>query len=237
MHTLIFFTRIPPFKMLYNLDHEKDLLKYFSLTGFLVGLFQAGLFFLLSFFFPHKLSLILSLAAVPLITGALHEDGLADSFDALWGGTNIEKREKILKDSRLGTYGAMILIFSIYLKVESLNAITSNLFSIIIMGHVLSRFLAISPLLFQKYGGTAESKSKNAARELSLKNFLVNILFVIISGLLLTPKEILLSFGTFPVLVIITLIIKQKMGFLRGDFFGMIQQCTEIAFYLLMTLK
>ena len=237
MHTLIFFTRLPPLKMCYNPDHEKDILRYFSLIGLFVGLFQAGLFFLLSFFFPHKLSLILSLAAVPLITGALHEDGLADSFDALWGGTNIEKREKILKDSRLGTYGALVLMFSLYLKVETLNAITSNLFSIIIVGHVLSRFLAISPLLFQKYGGTAESKSKNAARELSLKNFLVNLLVVIISVSFLAPKEILLSLGTLPVLTIITLIIKQKMGFLRGDFFGMIQQCTEIAFYLLMTLK
>ena len=237
MHTLTFFTRIPPFKMFYNPDHEKDLIKYFSLTGLLIGLFQVGLFFFFSFFFPHKLSLILSLAAVPFITGALHEDGLADSFDALWGGTNIEKRERILKDSRLGTYGALVLMFSLYLKVEVLNVITSNLFSIIIMGHALSRFLAISPLLFQKYGGTAKSKSKNAARELSLKNFLVNLLFVVISGSLLTPKEILLSLGTLPVLFIIILIIKQKMGFLRGDFFGMIQQCTEIAFYLLMTLK
>ena len=49
--------------------------------------------------------------------------------------------------------------------------------------------------------------------------------------------RIFLSLGTLPVVVIITLIIKQKMGFLRGDFFGMIQQGTEIAFYLLMTLK
>ena len=130
----------------------------------------------------------------------------------------------------------MALIFTTYLKVEALAHIT-NLIPIIIVGHVLSRFLAIVPLLFQKYGGAAKSKSKNAARGLTPQNFLVNILFVAISGALLTPKEILLSFGTLPVLILISLLIKQKMGFLRGDFFGMIQQCTEIAFYLMMTIK
>src|ERR1700677_500642 len=66
---------------------------------------------------------VASLLAVPAsiaVTGALHEDGLADTADGLGGGSSVEKRLAIMKDSRIGTYGTLALVFSLSLRVTAL---------------------------------------------------------------------------------------------------------------------
>jgi adenosylcobinamide-GDP ribazoletransferase len=63
---------------------------------------------------------VLALAAMAATTGALHEDGLADTADGLWGGTTVEERLRIMRDSRIGTYGAVALILLVATKLAVL---------------------------------------------------------------------------------------------------------------------
>ena len=64
----------------------------------------------------HFISVLLGLAAGTILTGAMHEDGLADSADGLWGGLEIERRLEIMKDSTIGVYGVVALFFSLSLR-------------------------------------------------------------------------------------------------------------------------
>ena len=83
---------------------------------------------------------ILAVAATVLVTGAFHEDGLADSADGLWGGWDPEQRIEIMRDSRLGTYGAIALILSLGLRVSLLASLDLRQFATAeLAAHVLGR--------------------------------------------------------------------------------------------------
>lgn len=77
--------------------------------------------------FPAAVSAILALALFVALTGAMHEDGLADTFDGAGGGSSAEKRLAIMRDSRLGSFGALALLFAVLVKVAALTAIGASL--------------------------------------------------------------------------------------------------------------
>jgi adenosylcobinamide-GDP ribazoletransferase len=83
----------------------------FPVVGLIIALPAAVVFFLASLIWPPVISAALALISLTAITGALHEDGLADCADAFFGARNIERRLEIMKDSRIGTFGALALVF------------------------------------------------------------------------------------------------------------------------------
>jgi adenosylcobinamide-GDP ribazoletransferase len=88
---------------------------------------------------------ILAVAAAIAVTGAFHEDGLADSADGLWGGWTPERRVEIMRDSRLGTYGATALFVSLSLRVALLAPLDLRLFAAAdAAGHVLGRAAGVA---------------------------------------------------------------------------------------------
>ena len=93
-------------------------------VGFLATFIAAVAFWL---GMSASLSAAIALAALAMLTGALHEDGLADSLDGLWGGHTRERRLQIMKDSRIGTYGALALILSVALRVAALAILIETL--------------------------------------------------------------------------------------------------------------
>lgn len=94
------------------------------LAGLLVGLAGAFVYKVGSRLgLPPNLAALLALAATILITGALHEDGLADTADGLGGGRTRERKLEIMRDSRIGTYGVCALILSFGLRWSALAAI------------------------------------------------------------------------------------------------------------------
>ena len=81
------------------------------------------LFVALSIGLPPLFACVLGAAAFATITGAMSEDAIADAADGLFGGTTVERRLDIMKDSRHGTYGVLAIVFFIALKVSALAAI------------------------------------------------------------------------------------------------------------------
>jgi len=94
---------------------------FFPLVGVLLGLFAGASLLAFSMFLTRSLSALLSLALLLVATGCLHEDGLADVADAVRAGRTREKMMAILKDSRIGTYGAVALVLSIGLRWEAMS--------------------------------------------------------------------------------------------------------------------
>src|SRR5687768_15775709 len=91
---------------------------FFPLVGLGLGLLGAALLMALEPRLGTRLAAAIAIAALLLVTGALHEDGLADTADALGGAQDRDRLFAILKDSRLGTYGVLALCLSMFVRIE-----------------------------------------------------------------------------------------------------------------------
>ena len=116
---------------------------YFPLVGFLVGLAGAGAALAGLALLPIPAAIVLSMLVTVALTGGFHEDGLADAADGLFGGNDVSRRLEIMKDSRLGTFGALALWFSLTAKLLLLCEVARGggaaLASGIVAGHTLAR--------------------------------------------------------------------------------------------------
>ena len=116
-----FLTRIP---MLVRIDYSQTLMNqsslYFPLVGLVLGALYAGLYSLLVLAFSPVTAIVAVVAFHLWLTGAFHEDGLADSADGIGGGLTVADRLRIMKDSRIGTYGTAALVMALALKVTLL---------------------------------------------------------------------------------------------------------------------
>ena len=87
-------------------------------------------FYLASLVFPQAIAVLISMVTTIYLTGAFHEDGLADSADGIGGGWGREQILTIMQDSRIGTYGAVALLY-IVIKFEALNFLHPDIFVVI----------------------------------------------------------------------------------------------------------
>lgn len=240
-----FFTRIP-IKISGQVDEAmlNQASRYFALVGVIVGSVCASVFYLAQLLFPITLAVLLAMSVGVLLTGAFHEDGWADVWDGFGGGWQVADKLNIMKDSRLGTYGACSLFFILAIKFYALLYLAQQsqfdqgvMFTVFILGHSLSRLLATSLILDMPYvSEDAQAKVKPLAQELSL-----NSLFI----LLATGAVVLLfslSFSNSLILIIALCcsrwllkawFLKQLTGY-TGDCLGAAQQLTEVVIYLVL---
>ena len=242
-----FFTRIPvPSFADFQESDLNHSAKYFPLIGIIVGLVGAASFFLSVQFFPQTIAVLISIASTIYLTGAFHEDGLADSADGLGGGWDKERILTIMQDSRLGTYGAVAIFMMLLVKFQTLNAMHGILIpAALVCAHSLSRLNAVwlmHTLSYVKFNG----KAKPLATEIKGIDFVVAHVFGLFPsiGVLIymmvnhyTPRLIV-------ELLLMTLIpmllswlwwrhkIRKWLGGYTGDTLGAMQQIAELAFYL-----
>lgn len=185
---LMFYTRIPcpEFKDYHPSDLNKAS-RYFPLIGWIVGLISAFFYLSGSWLLGHPAGVILSLMAGVLTTGAFHEDGLADAFDGFGGGWTKERILEIMKDSRIGTYGTVALIFLFGIKYlalyELLARVSDPLYIILIFTayHSVSRLTAILISFTSPYSrDDATSKVKPIAVQHTWKEVTGAVIFGII---------------------------------------------------------
>tara|TARA_B100000676_G_C18046651_1_gene828448 strand:+ start:1549 stop:2001 length:453 start_codon:yes stop_codon:yes gene_type:complete len=143
-----------------------------------------------------------------LLTGAFHEDGLVDTIDGLGGGWSKDQKLKIMKDSRIGTYGAVALWFSLSLKFIFLTEI-NNTFVALLIAHPLSRSTATGFLYFLTYVRLDEtSKAKPLAQKQNNIDFFVSQATGI-AALLLILSHALILFSILIVFSTLGLVVKE----------------------------
>jgi len=119
---------------------------WFPVVGALVGGIAAGVRALAGLALPPLPATLLAVAAAIVVTGGLHEDGLADVADGLGAHTTRERRLEILRDPRVGTFGALALIVAVGLVVTTVGALgAAHAARTLVVAHVLSRW-AILPV-------------------------------------------------------------------------------------------
>jgi len=122
---LQFLTRVPLRFATWHDEWLQASARHFAGVGPLVGGFAAAVRWAAAHFYGALLAVLLSLAATLWLTGAFHEDGLADTFDGLGGSADRERALVIMKDSRLGTYGRVALVLVLAIKVAALHALAT----------------------------------------------------------------------------------------------------------------
>jgi adenosylcobinamide-GDP ribazoletransferase len=236
---LSFFTRLPvPKTMHYSESLLNKANRYFSLVGLVTGLLLALSYLCFSSFLPVNISILLTMAISLLLTGAFHEDGLADMADGIGGAFNIEKRLTIMKDSRIGTYGAVTLVIALLLKftllVELANQDSNHLLLAIILAEMLSRAIAGSLISAMPYVSDIEqSKSKPLAQAQSFSEVMI-LLLIGVTPLIFYSSEVI--FSLLSILLLFRWLFKQwlmsKIGGFTGDCLGAGQQISELLIYL-----
>jgi adenosylcobinamide-GDP ribazoletransferase len=247
-----FFTRIPITGGLALWVGFSDVLlarcsAYLPLIGSLVGLLSATIFFVFMKLLPNYagnywVAIFMAIVVSILITGALHEDGLADLVDGLGGSATREKALEIMKDSRVGSYGSIALTLIILGKFIFLSVLAGAglafTFFAIIAASIFSRFLVLVAMTYMPYSGDqAFSKSMGMFAGPRLTIFTVGTLWTAILFLIIYfcysswvwVGGIILS---MVVLLLILRIVHLRLGGVNGDALGFIQQVTEVGFYL-----
>lgn len=228
-----YFTRLPvPALQQFDPAELNDAARYFPLVGWIVGGIAAGVFVLSVQLLPLMVSIVLSMATTIWLTGAFHEDGLADAMDGLGGGWEKQQMLEIMQDSRIGSYGAIALLLALLLKFSSLYHIDVHMLPwVMLAGHALSRLAAVLVIATQNYV-KEEGKAKPLVQQLSTSSLAMALIFGMLPMLLLPLNAML---ALLPVMLLwcwFSLKLKQRLGGYTGDCLGAMQQMTELAFYL-----
>ena len=229
---IMLFTRLPLWRV-FKIDktYYSNALLYWPLVGFITGAVTWGTLYLLSSVMPLVTACILAISVRLLLTGALHEDGLADFFDGFGGGTDKSAILRIMKDSHIGSYGTIGLIVYFILYISLLNYCGASA-GIIIGADVLSKLctaIMINTLPYARM--EEESKVKVLYRKVHWYEFLiVAIVCIAILWYISTPFLALVP-------VILTIIglrayFKYKIGGYTGDCCGATVLLAEQTFYI-----
>ena len=230
----MFFTRLP-FWRLKEVPSEcfKHVVPYWPWVGWLTGSAMAMVLALGSLVMPVSLAWIWAIVTRLLITGALHEDGLADFFDGFGGGTTRERTLAIMKDSHIGTYGVIGLIIYFLLMLELRHLPVSVLCTLVVCGDCWGKLCASQLINFLPYARKEEdSKAKVIYNRMNGKE----LSFCIAGGtlpLLLLQSSLWLALIT-PCLVLAFLIrlMKRRLQGYTGDCCGATFLLCELTFYL-----
>ena len=231
-----FFTRLPvPGWVGHSAEALNRSARYFPLVGLLVGGIGALVFLGAMQLWPQPVAVLLSMAATIYATGAFHEDGLSDAVDGLGGGWDKLRILEIMKDSRVGSYGAVVMVLALLGKFTLLSALDATLVPLALLaGHALSRLCSTVLLATMDYvREDLLSKAKPLATRLTGGEMLVALGFVLAPLALLPPEQA----GAGCVLAALATLwlagkFKRWLGGYTGDCLGAVQQVSEIAFYL-----
>ena len=203
--------------------------RYFPLVGVGVGGLGAAVFALAGLGLPALPSALLSLGATVLATGAFHEDGLADMCDGLFGGWTREDALRIMKDSRIGSFGAAGLFV-----VLALKAAATMTPGAIIAAHALSRLCAVGVIAALPYVRESEqgAKAKPVASGVGAMEVMVAGLCGVVPLVLLGWRAVVAALVAGAVTLAMARWFRRRLGGYTGDCLGGTQQVTEVAVLL-----
>lgn len=213
-------------------------LKYFPLVGIGIGAASALVWLLAGQIWGPFVAALLAVIAGVALTGALHEDGLADTADAFGGGWSVERRLEIMKDSRIGSYGALALGFGIALRVAALTQLPlwAGAFALI-ASHAAARATPGFVINAMSYAGdTNAMKVGYAETPVQSDELWFALIAVTVAALPLVFVSVSsVVFGALLGAALATALAiwsRRLIGGYTGDVLGAIEQMFEIGFLL-----
>jgi adenosylcobinamide-GDP ribazoletransferase len=252
LSAIMFLTRLPVPK---GMEHRPEYLsrspRYFPVVGWIVGLISVLVYWIFDRYISQDTGILASILAGIFVTGAFHEDGLADVCDGFGGGWTSEKILAIMKDSRLGTYGVIGLVGALsakFLLIRELPGFTPDLahpssnpllnyryfICSIIAAHSISRLMPLFLLRYSTYVSDQETgKSKMIANARpGWGSLILASLFALVPFLFLSWHFLLAILPAAYITYELSAYFRKWIGGYTGDCLGAVQQLSELAFYL-----
>jgi len=253
-----FFTRIPSTGKLGDwVGYSPEMLRasagHFPGVGWIVGLVAAGVLAASSLLLPAAnaysplVAAVLSTLATVLLTGCFHEDGLSDVVAGLGGSHQRARALEIMKDSRIGAYGAMAMVLAVLVKTVLIALLASHSLALamasLVAAHVIARRWPMCVVRSLPHvGDSASSKSKPLAAFISRQGLVCCLLWSLPAALLLGLSQgwpallLALVLSAAAALWMRQWLQRRLQGF-TGDGLGAAEQVSEIAFYLGVALS
>jgi adenosylcobinamide-GDP ribazoletransferase len=225
-----FLTRIPMPTIAFEADSLSRAIKFFPLVGLVVGSGAVLVQKLLISHLSRQLVAFAVLAYLVLITGCFHEDGLADTIDAFGGGATKNKILIILKDSRIGSYGATALVLCLLARYLLLTSLPMEHFAAyVISAQVLCRWTSLPLSYFLPPAREQDGQGARIAKLTSLPSLVFGSAFSFVVVIFALKWS-----AVAPLLVAVIVVAlsgwlyARKIGGVTGDCFGATNQLTEI---------
>ncbi len=238
----IFFTRLP-FWRLRQPPKEcyKSVVEWWPLTGWLTGGLMAATLYVGSLYLPYVIAVLFAIVVRLLVTGALHEDGLADFFDGFGGGgSDRERILAIMKDSHIGTYGVISLIFYELLLAAALLSMSPETAALTILAATpFARMVTAQLVMMMPYARREdEAKSKTVYRRLTtaagislaVQGMLPMVAYIWYTGI----RWDMLIFIPCLVMYFLYLLIWRRLHGYTGDCCGAVCLLVELAVFLVV---
>ena len=228
-----FLTRLPtPRLKTFEADWIARSARYFPLAGQMVGLLSAAVWLVAGRFWPGAPAAVLAVAAGVLATGGFHEDGLADTADGLGGGQDRERRLIIMKDSRIGSYGALALGLMLLARTSLLAGMSPwNGALALLVAHGGARAAAVVVMAASPYAGDPDAaKIKPTPQGVTW----IEVAMALVLGgwplVLLGGRRALLALALAGATSLwMALTARKLIGGVTGDVLGAVEQLAEIA--------
>ncbi|MDQ8020611.1 MAG: adenosylcobinamide-GDP ribazoletransferase [Moraxellaceae bacterium] len=235
-----YFTRLPiPASTGWQPEELNRAARYFPLVGLLIGAFGAAVLWLGAQLLPWTLAVLLSMTATILMTGAFHEDGLADSADGFGGGYTPERVLAIMKDSRIGSFGAIALVLALIGKHQTLLGLgPAGACTTLLLMHPASRWVALLVMTWLPYlrSDDAGARAKPVAEGMGRTELIIGSICGLLPLAIFGIWAPLVAAGVLVTLLIVTWLavryFRRRIGGYTGDCLGATQQVAELAGYL-----
>lgn len=231
---LSFFTRIP-FWRLSSLEsrHYENIVPMWPVAGILTGVVMSCTFYMTSLVLPNTVAIVIAMISRILMTGGLHEDGFADFCDGFGGGStglpdkDRERTLRIMKDSFIGTYGVLGLIFYCLLLWNILYSLSDllplwKMMICMIVVDVFSKFMSSMIVYFLPYARDAENAKNKIVYNKGSRPYIAMLLSVITLNA--------------PVLFLLFRWMKNRIGGYTGDCCGATFLLMELYNYLILLI-
>ena len=233
--TLMFFTRLPFWRIKQvDAEHFKHVVPLWPLAGWLTGGIMVGVLWLAAQVFPLSVAWTIAIIARLLITGCLHEDGLANFCDGMGGGVTRERILLIMKDSHIGTYGVIGLIIYFLLLTQMSALPVWLLCAIVFTGDVWCKFVSSHIINILPYARKEEeAKNKTIYQRMTALEAFVGAIIGCLPFVLFLPKHYWPALLA-PVVVFILLVwlMKRRIQGYTGDCCGALFLISELVFLL-----
>jgi adenosylcobinamide-GDP ribazoletransferase len=231
------FLTLLPIKRNFTLEQIGQATVFFPVVGIIIGGILVGLNYLLSLILPPSLVNALLVAALAVITGGLHLDGLADTLDGVGGQHTVEERLEIMKDSRIGGFGAIGIAVVLLLQYAALNNIPSELkMYTLLLTPTLSRWAMVNAIYVYPYARPSGMGKILKKGLLGLHYALDTVLGLMVAVILFRLGGLVIMAAAWATADLTALYLKSKLKGLTGDTYGTINEMVTLAVLIIINI-
>jgi adenosylcobinamide-GDP ribazoletransferase len=231
------FLTILPIKRGFTNDQIGRSTAFFPLIGLIIGLVLAGINYVLSLILPSVVVNIFLIGSLVVFTGALHLDGLVDTFDGIAGHRTVEERLRIMRDSRIGGFGAIGLGLFLLIEFVLLNSIPAGLRPYaLILAPTLSRWGMVTAIFVYPYARPS-GLGISFKEAVTWHQFTVaTLISLITAGLSLRWAGLSVIAFAWIIITLVAVYLKRQLGGLTGDTYGAINEITTTSVFFMVTM-